>query len=335
MRTLDWVDGDILLVDQTSLPLDEVMLRVSTVEELTAAIKRMAVRGAMALGAAGALGVALAATRAADGGDVDEAVDAAATALIASRPTAVNLEWGVRRALAVRDGGAAAILAEALRVRDEDIAANRRLGERAADLLGDRGVVLTHCNAGSLAAVEWGSAVSGIRALHERGQLAGVLVCETRPLLQGSRLTAWELGRAGIPYHVIVDGAAAGLIASGRAGAAIVGADRVAANGDVANKVGTLSHALAARHAGIPFVVAAPESTIDPDTADGATIPIEERDAAEVLGFGETRAAPPAARALNPAFDITPAALVTAIVTESRTIETAQGEVPYPLEGVA
>ncbi len=187
--------------------------------------------------------------------------------------------------------------------------------------------MLTHCNAGALAGVEGGSALSAVQVLHERGELREVFVPETRPLLQGARLTAWELGRMGVAHRVIVDGAGAGLILAGRVDAVVVGADRIAANGDVANKVGTLPHALAAAHAGIPFVVAAPESTLDPAVAGGADIPIEERDPEEILGV----AAAPGSRALNLAFDVTPAALVSAIVTERRVIRPAAGERPFPL----
>jgi methylthioribose-1-phosphate isomerase len=334
MRTVDWSGDEIVLLDQTTLPQRETTLRISTVDALVDAISRLAVRGAMALGVAGALGVALAAVRAqASGDDLDAAIDDAARRLLAARPTAVNLKWGVDRALGARADGADAILAEALAIRDEDVETNRRIGERVADYFGARRTLLTHCNAGSLAGVEWGSAIAGLRVLYERGQLGEVLVSETRPLLQGSRLTAWELERAGIPYFIIVDGAAATLIAARRVDGVVVGADRIAANGDVANKIGTLSHALAARHAGIPFVVAAPESTIDPDTSEGASIPIEERDGAEVLEFRGTSCAPAGARAINPAFDVTPAAMITALVTERRTLSPASGQAPYPVDG--
>lgn len=330
-RTIDWRDGEVLIIDQTLLPAEEVVVPLRTVDELVAAIRRLAVRGAMALGVAGAMGVALAAVRAQEsGGDVDGEVRAAAELLRASRPTAVNLAWGVERALAVRAGGPRAIVDEALRVRDEDVAASRRIGERGAEVLGGCATLLTHCNAGALAAVEHGSALSVVRVLRDRGGLREVLVAETRPLLQGSRLTAWELGRMGVAHRVVVDGAGAGLILAGRVDAVVVGADRIARNGDVANKVGTLPHALAARWAGIPFVVAAPESTIDPAVAAGADIPIEERDPAEILEHDGRRVAPPGTRALNLAFDVTPAALVSAIVTERRVIRPAEGAAIAP-----
>ena len=319
--TIDWRDGAIVIVDQTRLPDELVMLPLRTVDDLVIAIRRLAVRGAMALGVAGALGVALAARNAAAAGEpVDERVREAAAKLIAARPTAVNLGWGVRRVVAAASGGAPGMLAAALAVCDEDIIANTAIAERGADLLAGRARILTHCNAGALAAVTVGTALAVIGALRERGGAELVYACETRPLLQGARLTTWELARMGIPHRLIVDGAAAGLIVGGRVDAVVVGADRIAANGDVANKVGTLAHALAARRAGIPFVVAAPESTFDPDTATGNEIRIEERDEGEVLEFRGVRAAGPGTRALNPAFDVTPADLVTAIVTERRTI---------------
>ncbi|MGI8781497.1 MAG: S-methyl-5-thioribose-1-phosphate isomerase [Solirubrobacteraceae bacterium] len=328
-RTLDWDRGQVLIIDQTRLPADEVVLRLDTVAELVEAIARLAVRGAMALGVAGALGVALAARAAeAAGEDVQRATEEAARQLIAVRPTAANLSWGVERALAASAGGADAVLAEALRIRDADVEANRRIGELGADVLAGSSRLLTHCNAGALAAVEWGSALATVRVLHERAGPVEVLVSETRPLLQGARLTAWELARMGIAHQVIVDGAGAGLILGGRVDAVIVGADRIAANGDVANKVGTLPHALAAAHADVPFVVAAPEATIDLRTPTGADIEIEEHEPEEILVIDGRRTAPPGTGALNPAFDVTPAALVTAIVTEQRVLRPALGERP-------
>jgi S-methyl-5-thioribose-1-phosphate isomerase len=328
-RTLDWDGGQVVIIDQTRLPANEVVLRLGTVDELVEAIGRLAVRGAMALGVAGALGVALAAKAAdAAGQDLERATDEAARALVAVRPTAVNLSWGVERALAAREGGADAVLAEALRIRDEDVEANRRIGERGAEVLAGSSRLLTHCNAGALAGVEWGSALAAVRVLHERTGVQEVLVSETRPLLQGARLTAWELAHMGVEHRVIVDGAGAGLILGGRVDAVVVGADRIAANGDVANKVGTLPHALAAARAGVLFVVAAPEATIDVRTATGGEIEIEERDPEEVLVVDGRRTAPPGTGALNPAFDVTPAALVTAIVTERRVIRPALGERP-------
>lgn len=332
MRTIDWEDGAVVIVDQTALPHRERMLRLTTVDELVEAIRVLAVRGAMALGVAGAMGVALAARRAEESGeDIQAAVDVAARRLVQARPTAVNLGWGVRTAMAVRIGGADALLSAALQVRDEDIAANKEIGRRGAEMLRGARRVLTHCNAGALAGSEWGTAVSAILQLHQQAPLDMVYACETRPLMQGSRLTAWELGRADIPHRVVVDSASAGIIVRGDVQAVVVGADRIAANGDTANKVGTLGHALAAARRGIPFVVAAPESTIDYETATGAEIEIEEREEREVLDIGGVRVAAPGSRAYNPAFDVTPADLITAIVTERRTIRPALGERPLPL----
>ena len=319
-RTIEWRDDAIVIVDQTVLPGELRLIEIRTVDELVIAIRQLAVRGAMALGVAGALGVALAARN----GDVGRALDDAAGKLVGARPTAVNLAWGVKRALAARAGGRAAILDAALEVLREDVATNRAIARRGAAFLIGRRRVLTHCNAGGLAAVEVGTALAVIGALHDLEELDIAYVCETRPLLQGARLTTWELGRMGVPHQLIVDGAAAGLIVGGNVDAVVVGADRIAANGDVANKVGTLAHALAARRAGIPFVVAAPESTIDADTPDGRSIEIEERDPSEVLAFRGVSTAPRGTRVRNPAFDVTPADLVTAIVTERRLILPAE-----------
>ncbi|HSV64477.1 MAG TPA: S-methyl-5-thioribose-1-phosphate isomerase [Mycobacteriales bacterium] len=319
MRCIDWDDGAVRLIDQTRLPAAAVWLRLSTVDDLVAAIRRLAVRGAPALGAAGALGVALAGHRGEDLGT-------AAAALRAARPTAVNLGWGVDRALRAagaaagpgdRAGRAAAALAEATAIIAEEAANCRAIGTRGADLLvrrlGARPLrLLTHCNTGWLGCVEWGTALGIVRTLHQRGLVRRVYADETRPLLQGTRLTAYELAEMGVEHRVLADSAAASVLARGGADAVLVGADRIAANGDVANKIGTYPLALAAARAGVPFVVAAPESTVDAATPTGADIPIEHRDAAEV-----TVDAP----AENPAFDVTPYDLVTAIVTERRTIQ--------------
>jgi methylthioribose-1-phosphate isomerase len=316
-RTIEWVDGRIALVDQTALPQVRV-LTVATVDELVDAIRRLVVRGAPALGAAGALGVALAA-RTLTGADLD----AAAARLAQARPTAVNLAVGVRRALAALPDGPDTVLAAALAVLDEDAAACRAIGDRGAGLLaelcGPGPLRLhTHCNAGALATTEWGTALGVVRSLHVAGRVEYVVADETRPLLQGSRITAVELDAIGVPHRIVVDGAGASIIARGLVDAVVVGADRVAANGDVANKVGTYPLALAAARAGIPFVVAAPEATLDPATPDGSAIEIEERDPDEVLVVGGAKVAPEGSEAWNPAFDVTPADLVTAVVTEER-----------------
>jgi methylthioribose-1-phosphate isomerase len=312
--TISWADGRIELVDQTVLPRLST-ISVGTVDQLIDAIRRLVVRGAPALGAAGALGVALAA-RTLTGTELA----AAAARITAARPTAVNLAVGVRRAMGVADRGSDAVLAEALALLAEDLAACRAIGARGAGLLGQlcgAGPLRlhTHCNAGALACVGYGTALGVVRALHEAGAVSYVVADETRPLLQGARITAVELAALGVEYRVVVDGAGPSIIARGLVDAVVVGADRIAANGDVANKIGTYPLALAAARAGVPFVVAAPESTVDPGTPDGAAIEIEERAAEEVLGT----AAPTGSAAWNPAFDVTPADLVTAIVTDQRT----------------
>jgi len=320
-RTIDWVDDRIVVVDQTALPT-LCLTTLSTVDELVDAIGRLVVRGAPALGVAGAMGVALAARAGRRSEHSDASVLVAAERIAAARPTAVNLRWGVQRAVAALAAGPDAVLAAALGVRDEDIAACRAIGERGAELLGElcgQGELRlhTHCNAGALACVEWGTALGVVRSLHAAGRVEYVVVDETRPLLQGGRITAVELAAEGIAHRVVVDGAGPSIIARGLVDAVLVGADRVAANGDVANKIGTYPLALAAHRAGVPFVVAAPESSLDSDTPDGAAIEIEDRDAGEVLRLSGS---PAGAGAWNPAFDVTPAELVTAVVTERRTI---------------
>jgi methylthioribose-1-phosphate isomerase len=301
--TIQWRDGSIRLIDQRQLPERLVFIETTTVDELCEAIRTLAIRGAPALGAAGALGIALAASR---GDDLDDA----GRRLIATRPTAVNLRWGVERALAAVDP-----VSEAIAVMVEDGERNRRLGRSGAELLPTRARVLTHCNAGSLACVEYGTALGVIRAAHESGKVVSVWVDETRPVLQGSRLTAWELARLGIPATILVDGAAGSVMASGEVDCVIVGADRIAANGDVANKIGTYSLAILASHHRIPFYVAAPVSTVDLDCDSGSMIPVELRDESEIAGF-----VPKGVAVANPAFDVTPARLVTAIITETGII---------------
>jgi len=325
MRTIDWAGGAVRIIDQTALPDLEVWLDLSTVDQLVDAIRRLAVRGAPALGVAGALGVALAARVL----GADEAgLAAAVRSLREARPTAVNLARGVDLAAAALPD-ADAVLAAALALRDAELAASAAMAIRGADLVtelcGANVRALTHCNTGGLATVSGGTALGVVAELHRRGRLRGVIASETRPLLQGARLTAWELGRLGIDYRVAVDGAGPFLMARGEVDAVLVGADRICANGDVVNKVGTYAHALGARAAGIPFLVVAPESTVDADTPTGADVPIEDRDPAEVLGFGPTRIAPHEADATNPAFDVTPHDLVTAVVTEARVIRPAGG----------
>jgi methylthioribose-1-phosphate isomerase len=302
---VEWCGGRIRLIDQRRLPEELTFIEASSVDELCAAISSLAVRGAPALGVTGAMGVALAA-------HLGQDIDAAAVRITATRPTAVNLSWGVERARAADDP-----LREAMAMAAEDVDRNRRLGAVGAELLPHGSRVLTHCNTGSLACVGYGTALGVIRAAHEAGKQPTVWVDETRPVLQGSRLTAWELQRLGIPATVLVDAAAGSLMARGEVDCVIVGADRIAANGDVANKVGTYSLAVLARHHRIPFFVAAPVSTLDFACRSGAAIPVEQRAPDEVTYIGGRRVTPPTTAVANPAFDLTPARLVSAIVTEA------------------
>jgi methylthioribose-1-phosphate isomerase len=318
-RTIDWDNGAIIAIDQTALPQREQILRLADADALISAIATLAVRGAPALGAAGALGVALVARRHQD----PSVVRAEAERIATARPTAVNLRWGVERALSRLDDGPEAVLAEALAVLDEDEAANREASRRAAELIrtlsGRRPLRLhTHCNAGRLATVGWGTALGVVWHLAESGEVEYVLADETRPLLQGARLTAYELAEAGVPYRILPDSAAAAAMSLGMVDCVIVGADRITRNGDVANKIGTYPLALAAARHDVPFIVVAPESTVDETLASGADIVIEQRGDAEVTGFGGVQVAPDGAPAFNPAFDVTPHDLVTAIVTERR-----------------
>jgi methylthioribose-1-phosphate isomerase len=284
----------VVLLDQRRLPDEEVELACTTIPELAEAIRTLAVRGAPSIGVAAAYGMALAALRGED-------LDAAAATLLASRPTAVNLSWAVAQ---MRDEPTPE---RARALHREEVDRCRRMAAHAAELFGPGTRALTHCNAGGLATGGYGSAVGALRAAWERGLLTHVLVDETRPLLQGARLTAWELEAAGIPHAVIADGAAAAMMARGEVDLVVTGADRIAANGDTANKIGTYGLAVLAAHHGIPLYVVAPTSTIDPATATGAGIPIEERDPAEITARFPAR---------NPAFDVTPAHLIGAIVTE-------------------
>lgn len=296
--TIEWAGDHVRLIDQRLLPGELVIAEARTVDELCHYMRTMAVRGAPALGAAGAMGVALARVQGAD-------TAAAGKALIATRPTAINLAWGVRRALEADDP-----VAEAVRIADDDVRVNRAIGANGASLLDQNARVLTHCNAGSLACVGYGTAIGVVRAAHEQGRAPTIWVDETRPLRQGARLTAWELKQLGIPCTVIADAMAASLMQTGEVDVVLVGADRIAANGDVANKVGTYALAVAAHHHNIPFYVAAPRSTFDDACPTGSDIPIEQRDAAEL---GDV---PDGVAVDNRAFDVTPAALVTGFITE-------------------
>ena len=331
VRSVDWRGTHMAVIDQTLLPGELRMVDLHTTDDVVDAIRRLVVRGAPAIGVCGALGVAMAARRAEADHGTAEAARPDAERIRAARPTAVNLMWAVDRVLERLPLGAAAVEAEAVAMLDEDVATNRALAHRGADLLvaltpGRPLRLHTHCNAGGLACVEWGTALGIVRALHERGLVERVVADETRPLLQGARLTAFELVQLGVPVQVVVDGAGPSVIARGLVDAVVVGADRIAANGDTANKIGTYPLALAAARAGIPFIVAAPESTVDVHTATGDDIHIEERDPAEVLGWGSARTAAHGADAYNPAFDVTPHDLVTAVVTERRVVWPGRGQ---------
>jgi S-methyl-5-thioribose-1-phosphate isomerase len=333
VRTIDWTGNAIQIIDQTALPNDVRVLTLDTIDALVRAIDRLAVRGAPALGAAGALGVALAAVL--YDGDQDR-VRTAAGVVRGARPTAVNLAWGVDRALGVLDGGVDAVVAEALAVLAEDAVTNRRIARRGAELITELGLhqvsALTHCNTGALACVEWGTALGVLRLLQAEGRLRHVIATETRPLLQGARLTTWELAEMGAEYDLIVDSAAAWALSSHLVDVVVVGADRIAANGDVANKIGTLGIAVAAADSDVPFIVAAPESTIDQNTAEGATIAIEYRSDDEVTSWRGISTATAGTRALNPAFDVTPGRLIAAIVTENRVFRPAEAS---PVAGLS
>lgn len=326
--TVDWRDdGTVLMIDQRRLPAEFVVLELRDCEELGECIRTMAVRGAPAIGVAAALGMALAARELASASESDfwSGLRQAKDRLAGTRPTAVNLFWALDRVMRVAEGAreqgpagvAAAILAQAQAMIHEDIAINRRMGENGAALLPRSGNILTHCNTGSLATVYHGTALGVIRSAVEGGKQLHVWVDETRPRLQGLKLTAWECRELGIPATVIVDGVAASLMRAGKVDVAIVGADRIAANGDTANKIGTYAVAVLAKEHGVPFYVAAPLSTIDPSLASGDLIPIEERADEELTEANGVRLAPEGIRVYNPAFDVTPAEYVTAIITEA------------------
>jgi methylthioribose-1-phosphate isomerase len=307
------------LLDQTRLPAAESVISCADVPALVTAIRRLVVRGAPLLGVAGGFGVALAALRGDD-------VRAAAAAIAGARPTAVNLGWGAGRVLAAYASAAPgeasrAALAEAHAIAAEDRAASAAMAEHGQALVPPGARILTHCNTGSLVSAGEGTAFAVILAAHRAGRLAQLWVDETRPLLQGARLTAYEASRAGIPHAVLADGAAASLMASGAVDLVLTGADRIAADGSVANKVGTYGLAVLARHHQVPFVVVAPVSTIDPGTPDGAAIPVEHRPGAEVATLAGVAITPAGTTAYNPAFDVTPPSLITAVVTERGVLQ--------------
>jgi methylthioribose-1-phosphate isomerase len=318
LRWIDPPDGPaVALLDQTRLPNEEVTLVCRDVPALVAAIKTLSVRGAPLLGIAGGYGVALAAAIGAD-------VVAAADTLANARPTAVNLGWAARRVLAVYSEGRDP-LAEAHAIAAEETAASVKMGEHGLTLVPENARILTHCNTGALAAGGDGTALAVVVAAHRAGRLKHLWVDETRPLLQGARLTAYEARRHGIPHAVLPDNAAGSLFAAGEVDLVVVGADRIARDHSVANKVGTYPLAVLAHHHGVPFVVVAPTSTVDPHARTGADIPIERRDSGEVVTVAGRRIAPEGSAAYNPAFDVTPGHLVTAIVTEQGVITRANG----------
>lgn len=329
MRTVEWADGVVRMIDQTRLPLEYVVIDCQTVSQVAEAIKSLRVRGAPAIGVAAALGVALAAVSSAAAtrdellADVSEAI----RLLRETRPTAVNLFWALELMskaadVAGEDVGAvkAALVARALQMANDDERRNRRMGDFGAELIDDGDTVLTHCNAGALATVDFGTALGVLRAAHRQGKKIQVYADETRPLLQGARLTAWELVQEGIPVTLITDNMAGHFMSRGNIDKVIVGADRIASNGDVANKIGTYSIAVLAKENQIPFYVAAPTSTIDLNLLTGGDIPIEERQPQEVLVINGRRIAPEGVRVANPAFDVTPNRLISAIITEEGVV---------------
>ncbi|MBF8269671.1 MAG: translation initiation factor [Gammaproteobacteria bacterium] len=327
---MSWVNGVVEMLDQRLLPEQETYVRLQTSHEIAGAIHDMVVRGAPAIGIAAAYGVVLAVRQVINAGSADwqTAIEPLMQQLAEARPTAVNLHWAItrmrRRFTEVTDDPEAGLLAEARAIQAEDVEANRRMGELGAAVIGRVDAVLTHCNAGALATGGYGTALGVVRSLYAKQHLAMVYACETRPWLQGSRLTAWELSIDQIPVTLIADSVAATLMQAGKISWVIVGADRIAANGDVANKIGTYAHAVCARHPrhhGVRFMVVAPTSTFDPQTASGKQIPIEVRDGRELTHFRGRPIAPVAAHSHNPVFDVTPADLIDCIVTEKGVIQ--------------
>ncbi len=331
MRTVFWENDELKMIDQRILPARFEIVSYRGHKEVAHAITDMVVRGAPAIGAAAAFGLALAGYESASTSTEGLLADlgAASTVLKASRPTAVNLAWAVDRLMRVAysvDSSADelrnAVLDEAQKLADEDVEINKRMAEHGAALIDDGDTIIHHCNTGALATVDWGTALGVIRTAHEQGKKIHVLVDETRPRLQGARLTAWELEQYGIPYEIISDNMSGYFLKAGKAQKVFFGADRVAANGDVANKIGTYMLALAAHDNGVPAYSVVPTSTIDLSLAHGGLIPIEERDTDEVLGiqFHGEPVAPKNAKARNPAFDVTPNRLLSGIVTENGVV---------------
>jgi methylthioribose-1-phosphate isomerase len=326
IQTLEWTDNGVRFLDQTKLPTEETYVNCTTYQEVADVIRNMVVRGAPAIGVAAGMGVALGIknSKAENLLDLKHDLDQICDVIGKTRPTAVNLFWAIRRIQqkfeTLREHPVPqiklAIVEEAVRMHAEDIAINQAMGKHGAALMPATGGVLTHCNAGALATAGYGTALGVIRAAVEQGKKIHVYADETRPFLQGSRLTAWELVKDGIPTTVISDNMAGAIMRQGKIGAVIVGADRIAANGDVANKIGTYTVAVLAKEHGIPFYVAAPISTVDLETSDGSKIPIEQRNPAEVTTIAGKLMTPEGVKIENPAFDVTPAKYVTAIVTE-------------------
>jgi methylthioribose-1-phosphate isomerase len=328
LPTIDWNETGVVMIDQRKLPASEVYVTCRTAQEVAKAIKTMVIRGAPAIGVAAAMGLALGMKRSKASGTRQFTTEfqKLCDLMAATRPTAVNLFWAIEKMKAAfaeaAQGGASVedlkqrLEAEARRIHDEDVESCRQMGHHGASLVPEDARILTHCNAGALATAGYGTALGVIRAASEQGKRVVVMADETRPFLQGARLTAWELVRDGIDTTVITDNMAGAMMRLGHVDLVVVGADRIAANGDVANKIGTYSVAVLAREHGIPFYVAAPISTVDLATSDGSGIPIEERPSREVTHVGPSRLTPDGAHIRNPAFDVTPAKYVTAIVTE-------------------
>ena len=336
IQTLEWTDSGVRFIDQTKLPTEEIYVTCRTYTQVADVIRNMVVRGAPAIGVAAAMGIALGVktSKAENGGDLKPEFDQICDVMGKTRPTAVNLFWAIRRMrdkfemLRVRPVAQIrqSLIEEAQRMHAEDIAANQAMGRHGATLMPASGGVLTHCNAGALATCGYGTALGVIRAAVEQGKKIHVFADETRPFLQGSRLTAWELMKDSIPTTVISDNMAGAMMKQGKINAIVVGADRIAANGDVANKVGTYSVAVLAKEHDIPFYVAAPLSTVDFETSDGSGIPIEQRDGKEVTHIAGRQMVPDGVEVENPAFDVTPAKYVTAIVTERGIARAPYGE---------
>ena len=331
VETLRWREGRLELIDQRRLPLEFDYVACADAAQTAAAIRDMVVRGAPAIGCTAAYGVAVEAQRHAGAAraQFDAALDASFRVLAASRPTAVNLFWAIARMRECHEQNRSAstqaeaqvLLALAKQMHAEDIEINRAIGRHGAALIADGARIMTHCNAGALATAGHGTALGVIRSARDAGKRVSVIANETRPYLQGARLTAWEMVQENIPVTLVTDNMAGHLMQQGRVDVIVVGADRIAANGDTANKIGTYTVAVLAERHRIPFYIAAPLSTIDLAIADGSGIPIEERDAAEVTGFRGVRWAPEGVNVANPAFDVTPAALITGLITEKGVIE--------------